>query len=53
MDKKPLPTTILVVEDAPATRRLLTCQLEGAGYRIRAVPDGPSALAMAARELPD
>lgn len=36
--------TILIVEDEPALRELLSLALRRAGYRVEAVADGPAAL---------
>ena len=41
--------TILIVEDEPAVREMLTLLLEGEGYRTVAAMDGAAALALAAR----
>ena len=45
--------TILIVEDEPANRNLLTVILERAGYRVRAEGDGTGALMAVARDVPD
>lgn len=39
--------TILVVEDDPTLRRMITMFLRAAGYALREAADGPSGLAMA------
>ncbi len=39
------PATILVVDDDPGARLLLSTALEMAGFRVEAAADGPSALA--------
>lgn len=46
-------STILVVDDAPASLRFLTDTLEGEGYGVRIARDGHAALASLAAELPD
>ena len=56
--KAPIPTrpavpTVLVVEDDPANRVLLTNLLERSGYRAVTAPDGPTGLAAAFDLLPD
>ncbi len=47
------PTTILVVEDNPVTRKLFRVTLEGAGYRVVEAEDGRTALELVPREAPD
>ena len=44
---------ILVVEDEAHVRELVSYTLQGAGYRVRAVDDGRSALEAAAHSPPD
>ncbi len=44
---------ILVVEDDPNIRRVLTLQLKDAGYEIEAVEDGVKALEEVERQTPD
>lgn len=44
---------ILVVDDDPRLRELLTIALERAGYAVVTAPDGQRALTHAAREAPD
>jgi signal transduction histidine kinase len=44
---------ILVVEDTPASLRLLTSLLEKAGYRVREAPDGELALWSARAQPPE
>jgi DNA-binding response OmpR family regulator len=44
---------ILVVDDEPQIRNLLTTFLTQKNYRVHAAHDGPSALALAEREKPD
>ncbi|MDB4947695.1 MAG: His Kinase (Phospho-acceptor) protein [Gemmatimonadetes bacterium] len=44
---------VLVVEDDPASARVLRSILEQAGYRVSLAHDGPEALAELDRELPD
>ena len=44
---------ILVVEDEEHVRELVSYTLQGAGYRVRTVVDGESALKEAARNPPD
>ena len=41
--------TVLIVEDEPAVREMLTLLLEGEGYRTRAAADGGAALALVGR----
>ena len=45
--------TVLVIEDDPANRALLTALLERAGYRAVTASDGPSGLAAALEIAPD
>lgn len=45
--KRPL---LLVVEDEPLVRELIVLELEDAGYDVVEAEDGPSALAVLARE---
>ena len=47
------PKEILVVDDTPASLRLLTELLTGHGYRIRPAQDGPMALESVAAKTPD
>ena len=49
----PALPTVLVVEDDPANRALLTALLERAGYRAVTATDGPSGLAAAIELAPD
>ena len=49
----PAIPTVLVVEDDPSNRALLTRLLERAGYNAVAAPDGPSGLAAAFEVAPD
>ena len=44
--------SILVVDDEPQVRSLLSKFLTGRGYQVRVAPDGPTALAMVAEEHP-
>jgi len=44
--------SILVVDDEPQIRSLLSQYLSRKGYRVRVAPDGPTALAMVAKEQP-
>ena len=46
-------TTILVVEDDAAIRRILEYQLQKAGYRVLTAEDGESGLSMAKDNTPD
>lgn len=46
-------TTILVVDDNPATLRMLTAVLRTDGYRVLSASDGTSALELVARETPE
>jgi len=50
---EPAPPTVLVVEDDPANRALLTALLERSGYRAVTASDGPSGLAAAFEIGPD
>jgi DNA-binding response OmpR family regulator len=43
---------ILVVDDEPQIRSMLSQYLTRRGYRVRVAPDGPTALAMVEKELP-
>ena len=43
---------ILVVDDEPQIRSLLSQYLSRKGYRVRVAPDGPTALTMVAKEQP-
>jgi two-component system phosphate regulon response regulator PhoB len=47
-----MTSSILVVEDEPAIRELLTVNLVAAGYEVRAAPDAESAQRELARTLP-
>lgn len=44
---------ILIVDDDPALRRLLSMRLEGEGYRLRVAEEGEKALAEIAQRRPD
>src|SRR5262245_37369541 len=44
--------TILVVEDSPTERRLVSAALERGGYRVITAADGEEAVAKAAHEQP-
>lgn len=44
--------SILVVDDEPQVRSMLSKFLTGRGYRARVAPDGPTALAMVEETLP-
>ena len=48
-DDAPMSGTILVIEDDPAVREMITLLLDGEGHRTTAVADGPTALGLAAR----
>jgi len=53
MDTKIIPREkILLVDDVPANLSVLTAALEPAGYEILAVPNGITALKVAAKALP-
>jgi len=53
MDTKIIPREkILLVDDVPANLSVLTAALEPAGYEILAVPNGTTALKVAAKALP-
>ncbi len=45
--------SVLVVDDEPAIRDLLTLILEGDGYEVRHASDGAEALLAAERQPPD
>jgi len=45
--------TVLVVDDVPGNRRLLTALLEPAGYVVRTASDGAEALQLVRAEAPD
>jgi signal transduction histidine kinase/DNA-binding response OmpR family regulator len=47
------PTTVLVVDDDPAARDLLTANLKGAGYRLIHAASGTEALNLARMVRPD
>jgi DNA-binding response OmpR family regulator len=49
----PLRTSILVVEDDPSGRLLMSRILEGAGYRVLAAADGETALRTVDADRPD
>lgn len=46
-------TTVLVVDDNPATLRMLTAVLRTDGYRVLTAHDGPTALELVAHQRPD
>ncbi len=46
-------TTILVADDDPDIRELITFKLEQSGYQVASCGDGPSALAAVGRSAPD
>lgn len=46
-------TTVLVVDDNPATLRMLTAVLRTDGYRVLTANDGPTALELVAHQRPD
>jgi CheY-like chemotaxis protein len=48
-----MPSTILVVDDEPAIRDLVSVLLEDAGYTVCSAPDGLAAMEAVARESPD
>ncbi len=50
---EPTAPTVLVIEDDPANRALLTALLERAGYRATTAADGPSGLEAALETAPD
>jgi two-component system, OmpR family, KDP operon response regulator KdpE len=50
---KPPPLTVLVVDDEPQMRRLLTITLEAAGYRVIVAERGQEGLLLAAQHRPD
>lgn len=45
--------TILLADDEPHLRTLVTATLDGDRYRIVEAPDGPTAVALARSECPD
>ena len=45
--------TILVVEDNPITRKMVRVALQSAGYGVLEAPDGQTALALMAQQVPD
>jgi CheY-like chemotaxis protein len=48
-----LQVKILLVEDSPANRDMLTRRLERRGFKVCCAADGPTGVAMAATESPD
>ena len=46
-------TTILVVDDEPSIREVLSIYLERAGYRVVAASDGQAALEVVEKRVPD
>lgn len=44
--------TILIVDDEPQVRDMISQFLTRRGYRVRVAPDGPTALALVAQECP-
>lgn len=44
---------ILIVEDDPSLREVIAMGLEGEGFRVTTVPDGPAALLAFAAQAPD
>ena len=48
-----MPPTILVVDDEPAIRDLVSVLLEDAGYTVCSAPDGLAAVEAVARDSPD
>ena len=48
-----MPSTILVVDDEPAIRDLVSVLLEDAGYTVSSAPDGLAAVEAVARDSPD
>ena len=47
------PTSVLVVDDEPQMRRLLTVALESAGHRVTTASTGEEGLGLVARNRPD
>ncbi len=47
------PPTILIVDDEPDVRALLTTRLRAQPYRVLEAADGPSAVTLAAQARPD
>ncbi|RMG88238.1 MAG: response regulator [Candidatus Dadabacteria bacterium] len=50
---RPFPETVLVVDDTEFMARVLADMLEAEGYRVAVARDGPEALEIYERELPD
>src|SRR5262245_13150625 len=48
-----MTSTVLIVDDAPAVRALLTEVLTAAGYRLESAADGAAALELIAQNRPD
>ena len=48
-----MPPTILVVDDEPVIRDLVSVLLEDEGYTVHTAPDGLAAVEAVARESPD
>ncbi len=48
-----MPVSVLIADDDPNIVLALKFLMEKAGYRVRAVPDGQSAVAALAEERPD
>lgn len=49
----PLKPLVLIVDDEPQIRRLLTVTLEANGYRVIAAATGNEGLVLAAQHRPD
>jgi CheY-like chemotaxis protein len=47
------PTKVLLVEDSPANRDMLTRRLERRGFKVQCAENGPTGVAMAEAESPD
>jgi CheY-like chemotaxis protein len=51
--KKDCPARLLIVDDEPAIRTLISQLLSGIGYHVRSAEDGISALAEIQNQMPD
>jgi two-component system, OmpR family, alkaline phosphatase synthesis response regulator PhoP len=49
----PNPRRVLVVDDQPHVRRIVSAKLQKAGYEVLVAEDGEEALAMAREQRPD
>lgn len=48
-----MPKTILIVDDSPSVRRMVSMTLKGAGYTVVEADDGRTALTVAQQSRPD